>query len=177
MNTTAPSTNAAVLIREIAAMLADSPAVAAHCVAQFGVAPLVFMDSIGASVDFRNEFSARHGLKTIFPYILAGALQQADDVVGPGSSYTVGILLCIDAGVGSDGHPVNTAMPSLAADGVFEFAGSDRLAGFADVVRSEIRANMCGANLQRVETEFNAAEQYPVQSALMTLEFSHLQTF
>lgn len=141
----------------------------------------VYMDSIGALEGADAATIAEHltanGLSSFYPYILVGALQHDDGPVVSEDEIQVGIIVVIDSAIDKDGNKINTAMPELAEDGVFEVGRSPALVALVEAIKSALMLSSVNGIIHTFSTAYNAGGQYPIQSASLTVTLKTVTSF
>lgn len=168
--------NVVKLARNVAAKIAQNEDLDILSKSLFGQGVNVFMDSLGTEKTIDKQFLTENKLSGLCPYALVGGLLDEDGPVTDGDEFEVGVVFVIDASINADGTQINTAIPLKAADGVFDYAAGDKLADLVEALKIAV-ADEVGANLETISTAYTNGEQYPIQYAQITLNYTTEQTF
>ena len=173
--------NPVTLARIIASVISGSTDIDTLSKSNFGQRVSVFMDSLGSLIGADSatiqDFFTLNGITRFFPYAIVGALQHDDGLVSSGDECDIGIIIAIDASLDATGNKINTAFPERADDGVFEVGAAAQLVLLVEAIKTELADSSLSGMIQTFSTAYNAGEQYPVQSASMTINLKSIQTF
>ena len=141
----------------------------------------VYMDSIGAlqgaDVATMAEHLAKSNMSSMYPLCIIGSLQHDDGPVSSGDECQVGIIITIDSAVDAAGNKINAAMPLQADDGVFEVGNANALSEIVESIKYALMTSSVNGIIQTFSTAYNAGEQYPIQSASITVSVKAVNAF
>lgn len=95
----------------------------------------------------------------------------------PEDEIQVGIIVVIDSAINKDGAKINTAIPELADDGVFEVGRATALVSIVEAIKSALMASTVNGIIHTFSTAYNAGGQYPIQSASLTVTAKTVTSF